>query len=108
MAERKITQIMPANGWAAVFDEDGDELLSPLVGWALVQDGEGQASVVGLVAWQQVELCDRQPNFTRYAYVADLYPEDEEFDEFDDDDDDGMDPELDDGPPYDPKTGLLN
>ncbi len=106
MAERKIAQIMPANGWAAVFDEDGDELVSPLVGWALVQEGEGEASVVGMVAWQRVELCDRQPHFLRYAYVSEMFDEDE-FDEFDDDDDD-MDPELDDGAPYDPTTGLLN
>ncbi len=106
MAERKIAQIMPANGWAAIFDEDGDELVTPLVGWALVQDGEGGASVVGLVASEQVELCDRQPHFSRYAYVADMFVEDEDLDEFYDDDD--VDPELDDGAPYDPTTGLLN
>lgn len=109
MAQRKIAQIMPANGWAAVFDEDGDEALSPLVGWALVQDAEGAASVVGMVALERVELCDRQPHFLRYTYVAEMFvDDDEDFDAFDDDDDDGMDPELDDGQPYDPTTGLLN
>ena len=40
MAEHKILQIMPANGWGAVYVEDGEELITPLAGWALVNLAE--------------------------------------------------------------------
>ena len=35
MADRKIMQIMPAEGWGAAFEDGEDEVISPLVGWAL-------------------------------------------------------------------------
>ncbi|MGH2522567.1 MAG: hypothetical protein ACRDH2_08690 [Anaerolineales bacterium] len=96
MTTRKILQIMPAPGWGAAFEEDGEEYVSTLAGWALVQEGEGQA-VMGLVAGKQVEFCDDQPGFTGYVHlqemVFDMF-DDEMDDEFDDDED-----ELGDAPP---------
>ena len=104
MAEHKILQIMPANGWGAVFVEDGEELITPLAVWALVSKDDGGTGVMGLVAWERVELAETQPNFARYMDISEMFVED--FEEFDDDDD--FDEELDDESPYDPKTGLLN
>ena len=98
MAARKIIQIMPAPGWAARIAEGDDEYETPLVGWALVQEGSG-TSVVGLIAGKQVEMCDSDPGFRGYAYVADTLDEalDELEDElrdmeFDDDSDDDAPP----------------
>ncbi len=113
MADRKIVQIMPANGWGASFDAGDSEELSPLVGWALVQDGEGKSAVVGLVAGHEVELCDTQKNFSGYVYLADVMADDLELDDEDLDDDsiggdDDFDEASDDGPAYDPTAGLLN
>ena len=112
MAEHKILQIMPANGWGAVFVEDGEELITPLAGWALVSQVDGASSVMGLVAWDHVELAETQPNFARYMDISEMFVED--FDEFDeleedfDEDDDDLDEEPGGEPPYDPKKGLLN
>ena len=109
MAEHKITQIMPANGWGAVFVEDGEELITPLAGWALVTKDDGGTGVMGLVAWERVELAETQPNFSRYMDISEMFVEDfEEFDDEFDDDDDDLDEALGSEPPYDPKTGLLN
>ena len=109
MAEHKITQIMPANGWGAVFVEDGEELITPLAGWALVTQDDGGTGVMGLVAWERVELAETQPNFSRYMDISEMFVEDfEEFDDEFEDDDDDLDEELGGEPPYDPKTGLLN
>jgi hypothetical protein len=107
MADSKITQIMPAPGWGAVFVEDGEELITPLAGWALVNKEDGTTGVMGLVAWERVELAETQPNFARYMDISEMYVEDFEVydEEFDDEDDDE---ELGEDSPYDPKTGLLN
>ena len=104
MADRKIVQIMPAPGWVAIFDEEDDELISPLVGWALVQDGSGGQAVVGLAASDKVELCDDQSNFVRYAFVSELVADDDEF-EYEDEEDDDLDLGEE---SYDPTSGLLN
>jgi hypothetical protein len=106
MAERKIVQIMPAPGWAAIFSDDEDELITPLVGWALVQDGDAAPAVVGLAAADKVELCEDHDNFLRYAFVSELIDEDDVFD-FDDEDEDDLE-EDDDDETYDPTSGLLN
>ncbi len=102
MAERRILQIMPGSGWAAVFDEGGEEVITPLVGWALVQDATAPPTVVGLVAWERVELAETQPNFSRYVFMSDML--------FDGEADDYDDAEGADGdePGYDPKSGRLN
>ena len=120
MADRKITQIMPAAGWGAAFDTGDEEEITPLVGWALVQENDGKTAVVGLVAGSEVELCDQQDNFAGYVYLSDLMSEGLELDDdeledvleedFEDDDDDEGDAPAspDDGPAYDPTAGLLN
>jgi len=53
VAQRRITQIIPAEGWLAVFDlgtgDVSDIRTRPLVCWALVEDAAG-TNVVGLDA----------------------------------------------------------
>jgi hypothetical protein len=127
MAERTITQIMPALGWGASYTEDDDELITPLVGWALVREGSGQTAVVGLVAADKgVELADEDSDFLGYVYLSDGIDQDDDdvfIEEFDDDDafddDEDLDDDDDDGdngagspgsdsPAFGPKAGRLN
>ncbi len=124
MADRKITQIMPAEGWGAAFEDGEDEVISPLVGWALVQEAAGASAVVGLVAAdEKVELCDDDPDFTGYVFLPDAAADEFEIesDIFEEDDDEsfGGDDDEDfggddssshpgDGPAFDPKAGHLN
>ncbi len=123
MADRKITQIMPAEGWGAAFEDGEDEVISPLVGWALVLDAAGASSVVGLVAAdEKVELCDDDSDFTGYVFLpdaatdefeleSDLFEDDEDFGGDDDEDFGGGDDSNSNpsnGPGFDPKAGHLN
>jgi hypothetical protein len=94
MAARKIIQIMPAPGWAARMVEGDDEYETPLVGWALAQEGSGTV-VVGLIAGKEITMCDVEPGFAGYAFVAESLNEalqelEDELDDIvlDDDDDD--------------------
>ncbi len=124
MADRKIMQIMPAEGWGAAFEDGEDEIISPLVGWALVQDASGASAVVGLVAAdEKVELCDDDSEFTGYVFLPDAAPDEfemesdlfsEDDDDFDSDDDedfgggDDSSSNPSNGPGFDPKAGHLN
>ncbi|MGQ0601108.1 MAG: hypothetical protein ACT4QE_05355 [Anaerolineales bacterium] len=104
MAARKIIQIMPAPGWAARIVEGDDEYETPLVGWALVQEGSGTA-VVGLIAGKQVEMCDSDPGFAGYAYVAETLSDTLQNLE-DELDDIVLDDDEDDAPPH--RSSRLN
>jgi hypothetical protein len=124
MADRKIMQIMPSEGWGASFEDGDEEIISPLVGWALVQEPAGGTAVVGLVASEnEVTLADAEEDFKGYVYLRsalaealDVHDHDFDDDEFDDDFDDDLDDDdddsaggaLDDGPAFDPKAGHLN
>ena len=120
MADRRIMQIMPAEGWGAAFEDGEDEVISPLVGWALVQDASGASAVVGLVAAdEKVELCDDDTDFTGYVFLPDAAADEFEmesdvFDDAADDDDEDFGGDDDssshpgDGPAFDPKAGHLN
>lgn len=109
MSDRKILQIMAAQGWVAQFADDEEEYVSPLVGWALVQSGDGTA-VVGLVAGdKEVELCDSDPGFGGYVFVPDMLAD--ELDDFDDDLDDDFDDDEEEGdepPPAPRRPSRLN
>jgi hypothetical protein len=129
VADRKIVQIMSAEGWGATFVDGEEEIISPLVGWALVQDG-AESEVVGLVASDnKVALCDADEDFTGYVFLPDALPDefeveqdlfaadddlddddfDDDFEDEDDDDDDGASgASSDDGPAFPPKAGRLN
>ncbi|MCC6188012.1 MAG: hypothetical protein IT318_03180 [Anaerolineales bacterium] len=123
MSDRKIVQIMSAEGWGATFGDGDEEIISPLVGWALVQRG-GQSEVVGLTASEnKVALCDDDADFTGYVFLPDALPNDleveqdlfaaedldeDDFDDDDFDDDDDLDGTSGNGPAFNPKAGRLN
>ena len=86
-AMAKILQIIPADGWEAMF-EDEDSV--PVVCFALVQstDEQGAASTeVRPMAslGEAIEFCDDYPNYQGVSRVdADLLDDDEEEDEYED------------------------
>jgi hypothetical protein len=117
---------MPSEGWGATFEDDEEEIISPLVGWALVQEPEGVTAVVGLVASDsEVTLADADTDFRGYVYlrtalaeameldeddifVDEAFDDDFDDDDEDEDDDDGAGGAGQDGPAFDPKAGHLN
>ena len=102
MTDRKIDQMMPAQGWVARFAVEEGEYLSPLVGWALVG-----GSVVGLVSGDKtVEFCDGDADFLGYAFMPDML-EDlmDEFGEHDHFGDDLEEEDDDDDEPPPPPPG---
>lgn len=38
--DKHIVQLIPADGWVAVYRDDNTELRAPLVAWALRRDGQ--------------------------------------------------------------------
>ena len=68
--EKKILQIIPADGWLAVFtNEDKTRTKFPLVCWALVEDEHGQ-SVQGMYGGDYVEFCMEISNFSEYEHLS--------------------------------------
>ncbi len=66
--KRKILQIIPADGWAAVYQIEKNKELVPLVCWALVREEEGTEHVVGMVVEDGnliAEAADAE-NFSHY------------------------------------------
>lgn len=70
--ERKILQILPADGWYAVFtNTGGDDAFDPLVCFALVEDrhppsAPSMIQAVVPMSWQDgyVDFCDSTKNFS--------------------------------------------
>lgn len=67
---RKITQIIPADGWFAVYAiENGDDVYAPLACWALVtSDSDPEGAVVGRIADEYNMCAEEHGNFDRYVH----------------------------------------
>jgi len=76
MSDKKIIQIMPADGWCAVFDNPPGEDVAPLTAWALIEavdDGETHRYVDGLFfggGW--MEQCFDYPDFKYFSRESEL------------------------------------
>ena len=84
--QTNILQILPANGWVAVYDESGDESASTLVCFALVEtldNGARQQEVRPMCAdGKRIVFADEIANFLRVEELAE-FSEDEEDEEED-------------------------
>lgn len=77
--EKKILQIMPAEGWFARYidaagasDHDPDNLV-PLTCWALVEDENGSRRVEGMdSASDGVALVEDTTNFSEYVHASEI------------------------------------
>lgn len=70
MEDPRILQIMPAEGWVAIFEgEEGEELALPLTCFALVELEEGNDTWTEVRAMtveeRAVVFCDEIDNFVR-------------------------------------------
>ena len=77
-AKRSILQIMPAEGWVAVFQDDDGELSEttrvPLFAWAVVQEinkKTASTQVTGLHIDDQGQICEAcwSEGFSRYERI---------------------------------------
>lgn len=75
--KRKILQVIPAEGWFAVYKEnDGSESSVRLACWALVEETDDEFTdnvVVGMETGydQSVDFADTAVNFVRYVHTSD-------------------------------------
>jgi hypothetical protein len=77
-AKRSILQIMPADGWVAVFQDDDGELSEtvrvPLFAWAVVREIDKQTAytqVTGLHMNDEGQICETcwSDGFLRYEWI---------------------------------------
>lgn len=89
-SQETIIQIMPATGWVAVYDEDGEESAEALVCFALVEtanNGVSRRDVRPMrVDGKGIGFADLEANFLRVEELAE-FEEDEEEDEEEEEDD---------------------
>jgi hypothetical protein len=74
--QRKILQIIPADGWWIGFDGPNADGFTKMVCWALIEDEEGKTDVVGLDGDGDVEVnfIDLHHDFNKYLYSPDGDP----------------------------------
>ena len=88
-SQETIIQIMPATGWVAVYDEDGDESAEALVCFALVEsvsNGVNRRDVRPMrVEGKGIGFADLEANFLRVEELAEFEDEEEEEEEEEDD-----------------------
>lgn len=80
-----IIQIMPAAGWVAVFDEDGEESAQGVVCFALVESAMKREVRAMVADGAQIGFADALPNFVRVQEL-DAFEEDDEDEEEEDED----------------------
>ena len=76
-----IIQIIPATGWVAVFEENGEESAQSLVCFAVVEDAGKRAVRPMLANGKAISLADTLPNFVRVEELEAFEDEDEEDEE---------------------------
>jgi len=71
MKPMTIVQIIPADGWHALFVEGEAERKQPLTCWALVEYSDGTRSVEGMIHGNETypTACSALKNFARYERV---------------------------------------
>jgi hypothetical protein len=86
--QTNILQILPANGWVAVYDEAGEESAATLVCFALVETTDGgnktQAVRPMCADGKHVVFADDAANFVRVEELAEFEEGEEDEEEEDD------------------------
>ncbi|MGH8054665.1 MAG: hypothetical protein ACREP4_12180 [Stenotrophomonas sp.] len=83
-----IIQIIPADGWVAVFEEHGEESAQTLVCFAVVEEAGKRAVRPMLADGKLISLADTLPNFVRVETLEAFEGEDEDEDEEEEGEDD--------------------
>ncbi len=63
----KILQIIPADGWYALYECENETLLEPLVCFALIEDDNNEQYIKGMCCDHiSIEFADFPNNFVKY------------------------------------------
>ena len=76
-----IIQIIPADGWVAVFEENGEESAQTLVCFAIVEEAGKRAVRPMLANGKVISLADTLPHFVRVEELEAFEEEDEDEEE---------------------------
>lgn len=90
-----IVQIMPATGWVAVFEEEGEESAQSLVCFAVVEEANKRAVRPMIANGKQIGFADVLPHFVRVEEL-DAFEEDEDEEEDEGDEEEDEEAEEDD------------
>jgi len=82
-----ILQIIPADGWVAVFDEGGEETAQTVLCFALVESAMKREVRAMVAEGAQIGFADALPNFVRVQEL-DAFEEDDEDEEEEDEEED--------------------
>jgi hypothetical protein len=86
--QTNILQILPANGWVAVYDESGEESASTLVCFALVEtldNGPRQQEVRPMCAdGKRIVFADEIAHFLRVEELAEFSDDEDEEEDVED------------------------
>ena len=82
-----IIQIMPAAGWVAVFEEEGEEIAQSLACFALVESAMTRQVRPMVANGTQVVFADTLPGFLRIEELS-AFEDEEEEEEGDEDEED--------------------
>ncbi|HEX7813742.1 hypothetical protein [Dyella sp.] len=87
--QETILQLLPANGWVAVFEDAGEESAQALVCFALVENTEGgvaRRQVRPMCAdGKHIGFADTAPNFVRVEELAEFEGDEDEEEEDEED-----------------------
>lgn len=73
MTKKRILQVMPADGWLAVFETPGGGIFTQrLVCWALKVDDDGYQSVEGMCGYECIGDAANINNFDGYVHESEL------------------------------------
>jgi len=84
MSQETILQIMPATGWVAVYEVDGEESAEAIVCFALVESAGGRSVRPMRPTDKSIGFADAAANFLRVQEL-DEFEEDEEEEEDEED-----------------------
>lgn len=90
-----IIQIIPADGWVAVFEENGEESAQTLVCFAIVEEAGKRAVRPMLANGKVISLADTLPHFVRVEELEAFEEEDEDEEEEGEDEEEGDEEEED-------------
>jgi len=67
----RILQIIPANGWYALYKDNDETISEPLVCFALVEDNDNEQYIKGMCCDHlSIDFADIPGNFTGYTKPA--------------------------------------
>jgi hypothetical protein len=68
----KILQILSANDWASVFENDNGTYVKTLACFALIEEDNGEQRVVGLDGGDKISIAENNDGFRWYLHKSEV------------------------------------